>query len=580
VCTPTSAQSVSAPAETWDAQFDVVVIGAGAAGMTAALVSAIHGARVLLVESSDHLGGTTARSSGTLWIPDNPDMRRSGVTDDAAKAGQYLDALVGDKADAALRRAFLDAGPRMIAFLEEHAGFRFRQYREHPDYRQELPGAALGGRPLESPPFDGRLLGEDFVRVAWPIRELMLFGGMMVTRGEAARLLQFATSLDGALLGVRLVLRYVADRLRYRRGTRLVLGNALAARLYRNLLDRKAPLWFSAKTERLLRDDEGRVCGAVIDRAGKVVRVAARRGVVLAGGGFPASAALRGQYLPRPVARHTAACETCVGDTIRLGLDAGAALGPLGEENALWFPSSVATRPDGTTAVYPHIVLDRAKPGLVAVGSSGKRFTNEAASYHEFTRAMYRANGQAATIPAWLVCDRRFIWKYGLGMIRPMTPRLDGYVRSGYLFEASSLEALARGIGVDASGLAETVRRHAEFARTGFDADFGKGGNAYDRGNGDPSHKPNPCLGPIERAPFYALRVEPTPLGTSLGLRTNEHAQVCDAAGRPIAGLYAVGNDMHSALGGEYPGAGAQLGPGMTFAYLAVLHLRTAGFSQ
>jgi succinate dehydrogenase/fumarate reductase flavoprotein subunit len=546
----------SASPDRFDAEYDLVVLGSGASGLTAALVAAIEGARVLVLESTSHVGGTSARSSGTLWIPP--------VGDTVAAA--YLDALVGEKADRSLREAFLAAGPSMVAYLEKHAGFAFRPYPAHPDYRQDLPGAALGQRPLEPPEFDGRLLGEDFARLGWPIRELMLFGGMMVTRGEAARLLRAGRSVDGTLLGARLVLRFLADKLRYPRGTRLVLGNALVARLYKNLLDRQVPVWCEATTEQLLV--AGGVRGAVVRRGGRETRVRARRGVVLAGGGFPASAALREQHFRPPVARHTAAYEGCVGDTLRLGQAAGGVLGTASEDNAFWFPGSIATRRDGTTAVYPHIVLDRGKPGLVAVGAPGRRFTDEAVSYHEFTRAMYRT----ANVPAWLVCDRRFVWKYGLGMIRPMTPRLAPYVASGYLRRADTVEALADAIGVAAAGLADTVRRHNEFARAGIDTDFGKGANAYDRGNGDPAHRPNPCLGPIERAPFYAVRVEPTPLATSLGLRTDANARVCDAAGNPIAGLYAVGNDMQSPMGGEYPGAGAQLGPGMTFGYLAALH--------
>ena len=312
----------------------------------------------------------------------------------------------------------------------------------------------------------------------------------------------------------------------------------------------------------------GRVDGLVVRHFGNVYRVRARRGVVLAGGGFPANAAWREKHLPSPVARHTPAYEGCVGSTIQLGRQAGGALGSSGTDNALWFPSSVAKRADGSTAVYPHIVLDRGKPGLVAVGKAGKRFVDEAVSYHEFTRAMYRT----ANVPAWLVCDRRFVWKYGLGMIRPVTPRLAPFVESGYLHASDSIEGLARAIGVDAAGLSETVRRHNEFARTGVDVDFDKGGNAYDRGNGDAAHEPNPCIGPIGKGPFHAVCVEPTPLGTSLGLRTDVDAQVCDADGAAIPGLYAVGNDMHSVMGGEYPGAGAQLGPGMTFGYLAARH--------
>jgi succinate dehydrogenase/fumarate reductase flavoprotein subunit len=524
--------------------------------MTAALVAAVEGARVLLLESTAYVGGTSARSSGTLWIPPPGD----------AAASAYLDALVGAKGDRSLREAFLAAGPAMVDWLAKHAGFVFRPYRVHPDYRQDMPGAATGQRPLEPPEFDGRLLGGEFARVGWPLRELMLLGGMMVTRGEAARLLRAGRSIDGTLLGVRLVLRFLADRLRYPRGTRLVLGNALVARLYKCLLDRKVPVWCEARTVRLIVDDGVR--GAVVRRGADEIRVRARRGVVLAGGGFPASAALRERHFRPPVAQHTPAYEGCVGDTLRLGREAGGALGPAGEDNALWFPGSVSARADGTTAVYPHIVLDRAKPGLVAVGRPGRRFTDEAASYHEFTRAMYRT----ANVPAWLVCDRRFLWKYGLGLVRPLALRLAPHVASGYLRSGPTIEALAGAIGVDARGLAETVRRHNAFARSGVDDDFGKGGNRYDRANGDPEHRPNPCLGAIERAPFYAVRVEPTPLGTSLGLRTNANAQVCDAAGDPVPGLYAVGNDMQSVMGGEYPGAGAQLGPGMTFAYLAALH--------
>ena len=544
----------------FDAGFDLVVLGSGASGMTAALVASMEGASVLVLESTQFVGGTSARSSGTLWIPRDPD------------AARYLDALVGDKADRALRQAFLAAGPAMIDCLERQAGFAFKPYPSHPDYRQELPGAASGLRPLEPPAFDGRLLGAEFARLGWPIPELMLFGGMMVTRGEAARLLRAGQSLDGFLLGARLVMRYLSDRVRHARGTRLVLGNALVARLFHALLARKVPVWTEARTTRLLGRDG--VSGVVARCGGKELRIRARRGVVLAGGGFPAGEALREKHFRKPVARHTAAYEGCVGDTLRLGLEAGGALGRTGEDNALWFPGSVATRADGSTAVYPHIVLDRAKPGLIAVGSSGRRFTDEAASYHEFTRAMYRTGN----VPAWLVCDRRFLWTYGLGMVRPMSLRPARHVHSGYLKRAGSIAELAAAIGVDAGGLADTVRRHNAFAREGKDADFGKGGNAYDLGNGDPDHRPNPCLGPIEQAPFYAVQVEPTPLGTSLGLRTTAEAQVCDGSGAPIKGLYAVGNDMHSPMGGEYPGAGAQLGPGMTFGYLAALHaVRASG---
>ena len=571
-------QLLHSPAQ-WDDEYDLVVLGAGAGGMTAALVAAIEGLRTLVIEGTRWIGGTTARSSGTVWIPDNPHQRRLGSLEDAQAAREYLDALVGDRAERALREAFIAAGPEMIGYLDAHTDVRFQAYRHHPDYRQELPGAASGGRPLEPLPFDGRTLGRDFDRVGWPLRELMLFGGMMVTRGEAARLLRIGRTWDSLDLGASLTARYVTDRLRYRRGTRLVLGNALAARLFKNLLDRRVAIWFEARTSQLVVED-GRACGLVVERDGARVAVRARRGIVLAGGGFPASAALRERFLPKPVPQHSPAFEGCVGETLRLAQDAGAALGPQGEDNALWFPSSIATRADGSTAVYPHIVLDRAKPGLVAVNAAGRRFVDEAVSYHEFTRAMYRAHRSDPSIPAWLVCDRRFLWKYGLGMIRPLTLRLSPYVRSGYLHVADTPAALAGRIGVDPAGLAETIRQHNEYARTGIDADFGKGGNAYDLGNGDPDHRPNPCLGPIAQPPFCAVAVVPTPLGTSLGLRTDVHGQVCDGAGRPIAGLYACGNDMHSVMGGEYPGAGAQIGLAMTFGYVAARHAARGATGQ
>jgi 3-oxosteroid 1-dehydrogenase len=552
-------------------EFDLIVVGAGVGGMTAALVAAILGQRTLLIEKSAQVGGTSATSSGTVWIPNNTYQRHSGITDDAEAALQYLDALVEDRADRELRQAYIDAGPEMLEYLETHTDIRFKPYPTQADYRQDLPGAAAGWRALEPLAFDGRTLGQHFDEVRWPLRELMLFGGMMVTRGEVAQLLKIGRSWASMLLAVRSVARYAADRLRYKRGTRLVLGNALVARLYKNLLDRQVTVWLQCTPISLMLTD-ARVSGLTLIRQGSETRVRARKGVVLAGGGFPANPEWRERYLPSPVAQYTAAFEGCTGETLQLAQHAGAALGSLGEDNALWFPSSIATRKDGSTAVYPHIVLDRGKPGLVAVNAEGKRFVDEAVSYHEFTRAMYRSHRNVPCIPAMLVCDRRFVWKYGLGMIRPLTPFLRPYVVSGYLHVADSIPELARQIGVDPAGLAETVRTHNEYARTGVDVEFGKGSNIFDRGSGDPTHVPNPCLGPIDKPPYCAVAVVPTPLGTSLGLRTDSHGQVLDEHGSPIQGLYACGNDMHSPMGGEYPGAGSQLGQGMTFGYLAAKH--------
>jgi succinate dehydrogenase/fumarate reductase flavoprotein subunit len=558
----------------WDEAYDLVVLGAGAAGLTAAIVSAIEGKHTLLIEKSDQIGGTSALSSGSAWIPNNAYQRRSGTTGDAEAALEYLDTLVGDRSDRKLREVFIAAGRDMLAYLERHIDLRWLMYDVQPDYESELPGATTGGRALMPLPFDGRTLGKDFDRVRGPIPEFMLFGGMMITRGEVARLLRIGRNLDSFLLGAKLCGRFILDRLRFKRGTRLVLGNALVAHLFKNLLDRRATIWYNVKTTRLISQNE-RACGLVVQRNGSEVRVRAKHGIVLAGGGFPASPELRERYFPRPVAQYTSAYEGCTGDTLLLAQEIGASLGSPGEDNALWFPSSIATRKDASTAVYPHIVLDRAKPGLIAVNSAGRRFSDEASTYHKFVRAMYRSNRNVPSIPAWLICDRRFVWKYGIGMILPLTPFLKPFVNRGYLHVADSVEELARKIGVDADGLVETVASHNEFARTGVDLDFGKGSNAYDRAYGDPEHVPNPCLGPINRPPYCAVAVLPTPLGTSLGLLTNAHAQVLESSGQPVKGLYACGNDMQNIFGGEYPGPGAQIGVGMAFGYIAAKHAIT-----
>jgi 3-oxosteroid 1-dehydrogenase len=550
---------------------NLVVLGSGVAGLTAALTAAETGLRPLVVEHAEQVGGTSARSSGTVWIPGNHHLRDRGVVDDAARAAVYLSALIGNLGEAAMWQAFLDQGPRMLVDLEKRAGLVFRPFMNAPDYRQDIEGAAPGGRALEPPAFDGRLLAEQFDRVAWPLPELMLFGGMMLTRAEAAQMLRADRSPKALALAAGLVSRYLVDRLRHRRGTRLVLGNALVGRLFKEVLDRGVPVLTGAESRCLVKRD-GRVCGVALRQAGREVVVDAPAGVILAGGGYPASATWRTRQLPVPVAEYTPAAPGSDGSSIELALAAGATLGPRGLDNALWFPSSIAKRSDGSTAVYPHIVLDRSKPGLIAVGATGKRFVNEAVSYHEFVRAMYRAHKAESAIPAFLVCDRLFIRRYGLGLIRPRTPSLRKYATNGYLLQGRSIAELAGQAGIPSDALAATIERYNGFAGTGIDADFGKGENIYDRSNGDPSVHPNPCIGPIVSPPFYALRIVPTPLATSRGLRADSHARVLDEKGAPIPGLYVCGNDMQSAFGGEYPGAGAQLGAAMTFAWIAARH--------
>jgi len=554
----------------FDEEFDVVVLGAGAGGMIAALVAAQAGARTLLVEKTTQAGGTTARSGGAVWIPGNHQQDALEQTGDARTALQYLDALVGARGNRALRAAFIEHGPQMLRYLEQRTDVRFAIAPDEPDYRQDVSGASLGGRALRPVEFDGSALGADFERIAPPLPELMVFGKIMVTRAEVARLIDFPSSADAVGLATRLFARYLRDRTRFSRGTRLVLGNALAARAFQSVRKAGVPVWFDARTDHLVLED-GRIAGLVIARGGVRRRVRAVRGVVLAGGGFPSSAALRRRFLPPPIPVYTPAHEGATGDTLLLAEEIGASIAT-GRDNAFWFPSSVAKRPDGTTAVFPHIVLDRAKPGLIAVNAAGRRFVDEACSYHEFVRAMYRSNAQTPTIPATLVCDKRFLWKYGLGLVHPHTRRLGPFLEHGYLHRADTLEELAQRIDVAPDGLRETVGRFNAFARSGTDEDFHKGENAFDRKHGDAAHLPNPCLAPIVAPPFYAVAVYPTPLATSAGLRASSSGQVLDRAGRPIPGLYACGGDMESPMGGEYPGPGAQIGAAMTFGYLAARH--------
>lgn len=543
---------------------DLIVLGSGAAGLTAALVAAELGLKCLVLEHTPAIGGTSARSSGTIWVPGSHHLEAAGIRGDREAAGRYLASLVAGRGDETMWRAFLDNAPRMLRDIETMLEFSFRPFMVAPDYRQDHDGAATGGRPLEPPPFDGRELGRDFARLAAPLPELMLFGGMMVTRAEAAALLGAARSPRSALLAARLVGRYVRDRLAHPRGTRLVMGNGLVARLLAGCRRRGVGILTGAAPRRLLREGAA-VAGVAFSHDATEHEVRARRGVVLAGGGYPASPRWRAEQLPHPVAQHTPAAPGCDGSTIELALEAGAALGPAGRDNALWFPSSIMTRRDGSTAVWPHIVLDRARPGLIAVNPEGRRFVNEAVSYHEFVRAMYADDAAHA----WLICGRAFIRRYGLGLIRPFTPSLGRYVADGYLKRAGTVAGLAVSTGTAPDILAATLERWNAGARTGRDADFGKGQSAYDRAGGDASHRPNPCIGPVEGPPFFAVQVFATPLGTSRGLRTDAQARVLDGSGLPITGLYACGNDMHSVFGGEYPGAGAQLGPAMTFGWVA-----------
>ncbi|MCH4270669.1 FAD-binding protein [Kerstersia gyiorum] len=551
----------------FDQEVDLLVFGAGAGGMTAALVGALSGLDVLLCEKTTQVGGNTSTSGGTTWVPGNSQGGRVGAQDSLDDAAAFLRAIVGDRGGDDVRAAFLESGRSAIDELEQKTEVKFAAAAAHPDYL-DGPGSAFGGRALGPLPFDGRLLGADFARVRPPRPEFMGLGGMMVGRAELAPLLQPFASLGNLKLTLGIVGRYALDRLRYRRGTRLLMGNALVARLFYSLRLRKVPVLFETPLRELLLE-QGKVVGAVVDTPQGQKRIRARRGVVLATGGVAWNEALRKQYFPPEVSLESQAPETNTGDGIVRAMQAGAAFDDGHDSPALWMPCSFIQRADGTRGIWPHILLDRAKPGLIAVGRDGRRFVNESDSYHDFCMGMLR-HGLSE---AWLVCDADFIKSYGLGLVMPGGRGLAEKLRKGYLTEAPTLEALAAKVGLDADAFRQTVKRYNEQAQTGVDADFGRGTSAMNRFNGDETQQPNPCLRRIrEQGPYYALRVVPMDLACSAGLRGDVNGQVLDQQGRPIEGLYACGNDLTSLFRGTYPGPGTTIGPAMVFAWRIAKH--------
>ncbi len=550
---------------------DLLIAGAGPAGMAAALVASLEGLDVLLCEKSGQIGGTGATSAGTVWIPGNSQSKAAGYSDSAEEADKYLSALIGEGTNRALRDAYLRTGPEAIDYLVARSEVKFLPCGTHPDYRSNMPGAAVSGRAIIPAPFDGRLLGVDFRRVRPPIPEFMVFGGMMVGKPDIAPLIGRFCSLGNFLYAAKLFARYLTDRLRYPRGTRIMMGNALVARLYYSLRKRNVPVLFDARIVDLAGDRNG-VTGARLRTAEGDIEVTARKGVVLATGGYAHNGKFRAAFMPQPVPVHSMSYEGNNGDGLDLGQRIGAAITPEHCTSGLWTPASVTTRPDGSKGLFPHFMLDRAKPGLIAVNAAGRRFVNEACSYHDFVLAMFESHKTTPSIPAWLVCDAVFLKTYGLGVIYPGHGNPAKFEASGYLFSAPTFAALADKIGVDAAQLQKSVERHNGFAETGIDVDFAKGETELNRFNGDVAHMPNPCIGPIATPPFHAMAVWPADIAVSTGLATDADARVLGTDSAPIPGLYACGNDMASVMGGSYPGPGTTLGPAIVFGYRAAMH--------
>jgi succinate dehydrogenase/fumarate reductase flavoprotein subunit len=550
----------------WDREVDVLVFGAGAAGMTAALVAANEGLDVLLCEKTSQVGGTTSTSGGTIWVPGTTHSKATGRPSDIESARRYLDGEVGNYGAPELREAFLEAGAEALDYLDKNTDVKFKANDPYPDYHPDRPHGALGGRALSPLAFDGKKLGSDFSLLRPPMPEFMVLGGMMVARDEIKYLIQPWASLKAFKVACQRVWQHLTQRLTHSRGTRLLLGNALAGRLLYSLRQKGVDIATQASLSELVRKG-AKVEGAVVNINGKLQRVRARRAVVLATGGCAASDKWRRETMDVDIP-HVLAFSGNTGDGMDAAEAVGAAINRGHHSPFFWMPASIMRWSDGRVATYPHI-RDRPKPGLIAVNSAGRRFVNESDSYNDFVEAMLASHKEVPSIPAYLICDRRFIRNYGLGVIHPVWQNITYFIKRGYLVSAPTLEELARKINVDAEGLVVSVRQHNRAAETGVDEAFGKGSTALNRHNGDATVKPNPCLRPIETAPFFALAVYPAPIGSSMGLRTNSDGQVLDAANNAIDGLYACGNDMSSVMGGVYPGPGITIGPAIVFAYRA-----------
>lgn len=550
---------------------DVVIVGSGAAGLCAAITLKLGGLAPIVIEKTGHYGGSTAVSGGAVWIPGNHHSEVAGHPDTPEAAMAYLEAELGNRLNRPVVEAFLQEGPRMVKFLEENSAVEFAARTFGPDYHPDLEGGTLGGRVMDPLDFDGRELGVNFNALRFPIPEFTVLGGMMVGRSDLAHLPNMWRKSISFVYALKVIARHAKDRLSYQRGTRLTLGNALAARLAKTVFDLGIPIVLNTPLTDIVYDQNGRV-SAVISHEH---RCDVRQGVILASGGFASSETLRRKHIAHSTSTEhfsmTPAGNT--GDAITIAKEAGAELGSNNLHPAFWAPVSRLKRPDGRLASFPHLFLDRAKPGLIAITECGKRFVNESASYHDFVAAMLEEVQTNHIATFYLICDHRFIRRYGLGAVKAFPSRVSPFIDNGYLTTAKTIKALEVMLSVPVNSLCESVAGYNQNANKGEDPDFNKGGSAYNRYLGDPEHKPNPCLRAIDKGPYYALRVYPGDIGTSVGLNTNRHAQVLNANDQIIDGMYACGNDMNSIMAGSYPGPGITLGPALTFGYIAANHI-------
>ncbi len=551
---------------TWNKEVDVVVVGSGAGGMLSALVAANNRAEVLIVEKDKLWGGTSATSGGGIWIPGSDQARAAGFEDNLDDAYKYVRALSADNVPNENIRAFVDNAAHMLRWVTANTGVVYTA-QPYPDYHAENPGGSVTGYRTHLPEmFDGTLLGEDLKTQRMPSPAASLFGYLNWTFAETYQLLYRG---KGWLTGLgRNMAKYWLDwplRFSSRKDRRLTLGNALTGGLRVALNKAGVPLWLETPMQELVTEG-GKVVGIVVTREGKPFRIRARKGVVLAAGGFDKNRMMREANAPLyPNAQYSGGVTSNTGDAIRAGQAAGA--GTMNMQSAWAAPVFYVPGEDRGRLC----TIERALPGCIMVNQKGQRYLNEAASYHIVGQQMarrHKEHGDAS--PSWMVFDNRYRQQFPMGPLLPLVPdwAQARAVRS-IMKKGRSIAELARQMGVDADALETNVARFNQSAAKGEDPEFHRGDAAYDKMYGDYRHQPNPCLRPLTEGPFYAMPIYPGDIGTNGGLRTNARAQVVDEAGQPIGGLYAVGNNAASSMGESYPGAGVTIGPAMTFGYIA-----------
>ena len=551
----------------WDQTTDVLVVGSGGGGMTAALIAKDRGADALVIEKSGLYGGSTAMSGGSIWVPNNHLMKKAGLPDSPEEALMYLKAVTAGKVSDERLRAYVKTAPEMVKYLEEESHVRFQIVPAYSDYYPDFQGSRPGGgRTIEAVPFDARKLGRTRAELRPVPRQARVFGRMMATAYDAHRLLD--SSMLGRMRAARVFALYVLNPFRSLSSidTRRTLGNALAGRLRLSLSDRNIPVWLNTSANHLIVEG-GRVVGLEAQKAGHSVRIRANKAVILAAGGFAHNKAMREKYQRQPITdAWTVASPADDGDGIRMGLELGATVEFM--DDAWWMPTSLAPGEE-----MPNMsIVDRSLPGCIIVNKKGKRFTNEAAPYIDVVKNQYANHfREGGAIPSYFIMDKRFRSRYPAGPMMPMsTPKR--FISNGYLKVAETLEGLAEKCGIDPQGLVAEVARFNQYAVTGKDLDFRKGDTSIDRFYADPSVRPNPCLGRLDKPPYYAIELWPGDLGTKGGLVTDDHARVLRQDASPIEGLDATGNCSAAVMGNSYAGAGATIGPSMVFGYIAALH--------